>query len=475
MKKKPLVSILIINYNGKKFLKDCLTSIDNVNFPRNEYEVILVDNDSQDDSVSCVKKDFPWVKLVESKANLGFAEGNNLAYSKAVGEYIVLLNNDTVVDRNWLRSLVSTAKKNKNVGIVTSKLLFSTPFIELDIISDTEIKVNIYPNSNSYKPLGLIVDNISCSTKEKSQQIWYKKGFYKKTKGNYSSRWTDGHGVVLLPFKGKESETYNISLHGYPHVSNIKTKFQISTFGKIIVSDFLPSREVKQLNITVKREDIKDDLIYLVQNAGSVVFKKGLGRDRGSVILRAKNGVKEFYDFDSSYYNHEEEVLAACGASCLIKREVIGEQIFDPAYFMYYEDVDLSLKVWRKGYTILYQPKSVVYHKHRATTDQQPTSFFLANIEKNHLFLLLSHFPLHSFLIKFALFCLKYLYTKCMVLVFKKTNYYGQIYRVSLIKAEAYSSALSKIRTNLWRMYQVRKNLQKNQKKDMGQIYGKLY
>lgn len=476
MKNKPFISILIVNYNGKKYLEDCLSSLFSINYPKNKYEVILVDNDSQDNSVDFIKKNFPKVNLIESDENLGFAGGNNLAYSKAKGEYIVLLNNDTKVDINWLKELVDTAQRKKSIGIVSSKLYFDIPFLELEIISDTQVKSNIYPTSNSYVPYGLILDNISCSTEEKDHYVWYKSGFYEPVKGNYASRWTNGHAVLLVPFTDKKSETYKLSLHGHPHTLNSKTNFEIKIGGKTILKDTLNSKEVKQLNFIVKKESIKNQLIYLVQNAGNILFKNGLGRDRGSVILRTATELREFYDYDSDYYNTEKNLVAMCGASCLIKRKTIkSKYLFDPAYFMYYEDVDLSLKVWKQGYDIVYQPKSIVYHKHRATTNSQPTAFFIAHVEKNYLYFLLTHFPKKIFLIQLLMFFIKYIFSNLLVFAFLKMNYYGRLYRHHSMKAEARKFILKELKKHMYRIYLGSIELEKKQKRGFSELYKELY
>ncbi len=475
MKKYPLVSILIINYNGRNLLSDCLNSLAKINYPKASFEIIVVDNDSQDDSITYVKKHFPSVKLIESKTNLGFAGGNNLAYEHATGEYIVLLNNDTTVDPDWLIKLVETAKK-ESVGIVSSKLLFDIPFIELKINTPTEVKSNIYIESQEYSPYGIIVDEINCNVEEKNYYIWYKRGFYEPIPGNYSSRWTDGHGVVLLPFMDSESESYKISIHGHPHTFNSKTKFEIKIADKVVASGSINSREVKQINFTIERKDIEKNLIYLVQNAGNTLFKNGLGRDRGSVIKRAPSETREFYDYDSNYYNKEKQLVSMCGASCLIKRKTIDTTyLFDPAYFMYYEDVDLSLKIWRKGFDIVYQPKSVVYHKHRASTNKQTTVFFLSNVEKNHLFFLLTHFPLKIFLIQFVIFYIKYLTALTIIFLFEYLHYYGRTHKEYSVKLEARSIALRKFKESFTRIYAIRKELEKSERRGFAKLHSKLY
>jgi len=115
-----MVSVIIVNYNGENFLVECLESIQEkcVNM---SYEVIMVDNDSTDGSLTLVKENFPWVKLIESNENLGFAKGNNLGVAESQGEYILLLNNDTVLLDGW-ESLLDCFS-DESVGSIGIKML----------------------------------------------------------------------------------------------------------------------------------------------------------------------------------------------------------------------------------------------------------------------------------------------------------------------------------------------------------------
>lgn len=118
------VSIIIPNFNGKKYLADCIDSLYRLDFPREDYEIIVVDNASSDGSGEFVSSTYPDVLLITAKRNLGFASGCNLGIKNSSAEYIILLNNDTVVETDWLTELVAVADNNNEVAIVGSKLLF---------------------------------------------------------------------------------------------------------------------------------------------------------------------------------------------------------------------------------------------------------------------------------------------------------------------------------------------------------------
>jgi len=143
----PLVSIVVLNYNGKKYLSKCFEALKNQSYPN--YEVIMVDNNSSDGSVEFVKRKFSWVKILQLNSNLGFSKANNIAAKKAKGEYIIFLNNDTVVDRKWLEGLILAIKQDKDVAVCASKILFDNP---KDIISEAGGKLHI---TGAGHPIGL--------------------------------------------------------------------------------------------------------------------------------------------------------------------------------------------------------------------------------------------------------------------------------------------------------------------------------
>ncbi len=114
-------SIIIINYNTKELLRNCLNSIF-INL-KGEFEVIVVDNNSSDESVSMIKKEFKnKVLLIENKKNKGFGSANNQAVHLAVGKFLFFLNSDTIINNNILKNIYSKMKNN-NIGILAPCLL----------------------------------------------------------------------------------------------------------------------------------------------------------------------------------------------------------------------------------------------------------------------------------------------------------------------------------------------------------------
>lgn len=125
MIKSSLVSIIIVNFNGLGLLRNCLKSLEKNSYENTE--IIIVDNGSRDGSIREIKNLKSKIKnlvLIENKKNLGFAEANNQAVAIANGELILLLNNDTIVEANFLKILVDKINNDSRIGVVQPKIIF---------------------------------------------------------------------------------------------------------------------------------------------------------------------------------------------------------------------------------------------------------------------------------------------------------------------------------------------------------------
>ena len=124
----PYCSIIVLNYQGEKIIEKTLNSLTALNYKKDRYEVLIVENGSKDKSDEVIGN---WLAahklknfhLLSLPKNLGFAGGNNEGIKRARGKYIALLNNDCVVDKNWLRELVIVAEKNEKIFAVNSKIM----------------------------------------------------------------------------------------------------------------------------------------------------------------------------------------------------------------------------------------------------------------------------------------------------------------------------------------------------------------
>jgi len=125
-----MISIIIVNWNTTSFLENCLASI-LANPPTSPFENWVVDNASTDDSPRMVRERFPQVQLVENRENVGFARANNQAIQRCTGEYILLLNPDTLVGSGALQALVDFLDQHPEVGAAGAKILNSDGSLQI--------------------------------------------------------------------------------------------------------------------------------------------------------------------------------------------------------------------------------------------------------------------------------------------------------------------------------------------------------
>lgn len=123
--KYPFVSIILVSNNSEEYVIECLDSLNKQNY-RN-FSTFLIDNHSSDDSIQLVKKDYPNIKIIQNKANYGYAKACNIgiehAFKNKKLKYIVCLNIDTISDKKWLEELIYVAENHHNTGSVQSKIL----------------------------------------------------------------------------------------------------------------------------------------------------------------------------------------------------------------------------------------------------------------------------------------------------------------------------------------------------------------
>ncbi|MCK4467746.1 MAG: glycosyltransferase family 2 protein, partial [Desulfobacterales bacterium] len=117
-----IVSVIIVNWNGRKFLSECLESLRQQAY--RHFSIIFVDNGSNDGSIDFVIRNYPEVKTIALPRNVGFSVANNIAIKTVKTEYVALLNNDAVADPLWLKTLVEALEEHSEAGFAASKMLF---------------------------------------------------------------------------------------------------------------------------------------------------------------------------------------------------------------------------------------------------------------------------------------------------------------------------------------------------------------
>ena len=138
-------SIIIPNWNGKHLLGLCLSSLRKQTFKN--FEIIVVDNGSRDGSTGYIKRCYPTIRLIELDKNYGFAKAVNIGISKAKGKYLILVNNDTEIDKQAIFFLIKAAKNKKDVGFIASKMI---NFYKRDLIDSAGDFIDEVGHANNF-------------------------------------------------------------------------------------------------------------------------------------------------------------------------------------------------------------------------------------------------------------------------------------------------------------------------------------
>jgi GT2 family glycosyltransferase len=374
MTDSPFVSVIILNYNGAQYLPACLNALRAQTYPEDCFEVIVSDNGSKDGSLELLQRDYPWVRVLDNKENLGFAEGNNVAIQAAQGDTIILLNNDAVPLPDWLRQMVKAAQGDLQAGMVTGHLQLFYDQLILELESET------FTPPGDGRELGIQI--FAADSGVQKGVVQYLEGFHGRERnpnGEYF-RWTGGRARLGIPIPpGSSDWTIKFRLAA-PRPEAGPVHFRISAEGAHIFEGKLSGSEPTDCLVNIPASS-RDDARPLVQNAGAIIFRDGGGRDRGTYV---KN-FEVFYEIDQGQYDKAEEVFAGCGASLLLQRSMLNEiGPFDDDFFMYYEDIDLAWRARLGGWKILYAPEAIARHIHCGTSEEW-SPFFLYHVERNRL------------------------------------------------------------------------------------------
>ena len=163
--KEPLVSIIVLNYNAGKLLHSCINSIKKSNYKN--FEIIVVDNISSDNSQNECKKRFPEIKLIQNNKNFGYCEGNNIGIRNANGEFIIILNPDTIVESTWIDELFE-AYQEFGDGLYQPKILSLN---ENNVIQSTGNMIHVFGFGFARDKGNKVVDKI-----EEIEKIGYASG-----------------------------------------------------------------------------------------------------------------------------------------------------------------------------------------------------------------------------------------------------------------------------------------------------------
>jgi GT2 family glycosyltransferase len=201
------VSVVVLNWNGLHFLGACLESLMRQTWA--DYEVIVVDNGSTDGSIDYVRTNFPSVKLIENRRNLGFAQGNNIGFQAVLGDYVIALNNDARVPRNFVEVLVKCASSDPQIGSVGCRIIQEDGTLGYGpLVTNNGILVPLFMGSHLIpKRIGTLFGTEGYCIANCAAAVLYKKRALEETGGFDSDFWSDwedhdlGYRLMLAGYK----------------------------------------------------------------------------------------------------------------------------------------------------------------------------------------------------------------------------------------------------------------------------------
>ena len=357
----PFVRVIVVNFDGGDTTLRCLDALSNQRYEKSRREITLIDNGSIDGLVWKIPMRYPDVNLISLLTNEGFARGNNLAMSDLSGvDVVALLNNDTIPEPTWLEELVTALEHDESVGAVCSKMVFNKKVLGIEIESDSKPIVIRDVNVDSRSVMDSVVFDERCRPVNTHEKV--------------PSPMREIKAVGSLWFEPAEKAL------AFPAKLNIVVEANGSCDLRVRTASGTTSTSVESGVSTISVE--VGSLSDVINNAGGGVFPGLHGGDIG------------FKEVDFGQYEEAREVFSFCGGAVALRAEALREVgLFDPSFFLYYEDMDLSWRMRYAGWKISYAPKSVVRHEH-AFSSGEWSSFFRFWVDRNRRLTLVKNAPL---------------------------------------------------------------------------------
>jgi GT2 family glycosyltransferase len=352
---QPFVRVIVVNFDGADITIRCLTRLLELDYPSDRYEIVLVDNGSIDGLCWKVRRRFPRIKVIDSLTNEGFARGNNLAMQNLDGvDVVALINNDAIPESAWLIELVSALGSSPRLGAATSKMYFNRK------VTGVELR----PLGSDIRVLG-----VSFESRELTDGFGFDERFV--ADGN--------HGPIL---RAEKAGSLHIELDDSQNPS-----FEI---GIRLIATQPCAVEVRGPGIDTAVTVGVEPSWYLLPGAmvGRLINNAG-----GGIFPGFHGGDVGFRELDLEQYDTPREVFSFCGGAVALRSSFLRDVgLFDPSFFLYYEDLDLSWRAHYKGWSIQYVPTSVVYHEH-AYSSGEGSPFFRFWVDRNRRLTLVKNAP----------------------------------------------------------------------------------
>lgn len=345
----PMVGIVVVNYFGGDMTMRCLESLELLTWPSDRLVVCLVDNGSDPGWPGLVRTRFPRLRLVEAWSNVGFGGACNLGFDALPDcEYLALLNNDAIPEPDWLEPLVAALEADPKLGAATPKVLLQQRWIQLRLTSTSTV-----PGAGDVRRLGVQLCGARTEADDLSSLIEIGKGFWGwevdsvMVGGTFA--WTDGCGRAVIPVEQASVRGLSVCLASGLGKRRVAIRVGVGTDSIEVTGEVTERARWIEVPGTVAAANA-------INNAGTKLLPDGSTADYG------------YLQPEDPAFAAPAEVFGWSGAAVLLSRVFLDDVgVFDPRFFLYYEDADLSWRGRLRGWSYQFVPTSVVRHLHSAT------------------------------------------------------------------------------------------------------------
>ncbi|MEI7547986.1 MAG: glycosyltransferase, partial [Actinomycetota bacterium] len=362
----PVVRVVVVNFDGDQVTLRCLDALLASNHPLECLQIVVVDNASIDGLNWVLPERYPQVRLIQSDTNEGFARGCNLGLRDLDGvDYVALINNDAIVEPDWLQHLLA-GFVDSTVGAVCPKLLLNVHAHVVDFAPATTTALG-HRRTVGVRVGSLMVDGLALGDEARYDERFHDPEDDQRLRS--LGRWTKGNASVWWPV-AQDAPPQDVTM---VVDAPARVTVTIGDPGAGEATEVGP--EPTAVRCRVSRT------WRIVNSAGGALYSGWFGGDRG------------FLEPDVGQYDEPAEVFSWCGGAVLLRRDYLDEVgLFDPTFFLYYEDFDLSCRGRSLGWTYRYEPASIVYHEH-AYSSKAGSDFFSFWVDRNRRLVLVKHAP----------------------------------------------------------------------------------
>jgi hypothetical protein len=350
---RPLVHVVVVDHDGGDLTLACLRSIVASDWPADRLRIVLVDNASKEPVTDAVAAELPTVSVIRSDTNLGFAGGANLGLrERDDADFVALVNNDATVTPAWLAPLVATFTRAPDVGAACPKILLAAPAVEVVITTPTHRR-----GHGDNRALGIRVSGARIPGSD-GRDVWPRTqlvdgfwGFEPMPPGETAGQWTTDRAVLRVPVDPGPTR---------PRTSDLALRLGADQPTLVSLATGTTRTDVVAGPGATWHSVASDaDPVEVINNVGSVLTADGYGVDRG------------WLQVDRGQFDTPVDVDLWCGAAVLLSRPYLDDVgLFDERLFLYYEDVELSLRGRAHGWRYRSAPESVVRHLHAASSGE---------------------------------------------------------------------------------------------------------